>query len=87
MENEVIKIAPDLSDIKVEGNILECEFNNIYFKWVLAFDPRTTRFEEVLTLKAYLQAAIGFYSKTHQVREYLQKYVSIPNILFTNQGK
>lgn len=79
-----VKIAPDLNDIKVVGNVLECEFNNMEFRLVLAIDPRYTKFEIILGLKTYLQAAIGFSSKTWQIVDYLKRHIKIKHTLHIN---
>lgn len=61
------KIAPNLEEITRNGNVFECDFNNMHFKWVIAWDCSSMSDKNEGILKQWLQNAIGFASKTWQI--------------------
>ena len=62
-----IKMAPDLDEIKREGNVFVCEFNNMAIRWAIAADCQDLSEKDETTLKKWLQNAIGMGGKIWQV--------------------
>ena len=64
---QTIKIAPDLDEIKREGNVFSCEFNGMAIKWCVAADLKDLDADNERKLKGWLQTAIGMSGKLWQV--------------------
>ena len=79
-----IKIAPDLDEIKREGNVFECDFNGMHIKWVLAYDGNKIGISDEETLKQWLQNAIGLSGKLWQVPYALNKGLPFPSTVYVN---
>lgn len=79
-----VKIAPNLDDIRRNGNVLECEYNDVHIKWVIAMDCSNISTEDETTLKQYLQAAIGTSSRLWQVPYKLNKAITLPSVVYVN---
>ncbi len=82
-----IKIAPDLDEIKREGNVFCCEFNNMKIRWAIAADCADMSDEDELTLKKWLQNAIGFSGKIWQVPYALNKNLPFASEVYVNDKK
>ena len=81
---KTIKIAPDLTEIRRDGNVLSCEFNNMAIRWCIAEDCNDLSEEEEYTLKQWLQTAIGMSSKMWQVPYLLNNNLSFPSKVYVN---
>lgn len=74
MENrETVKIAPDLDEIQVVGNVVECTFNGSYIRWVLCVDGRIFDDSDKQALKIRLQAGIGMASNNRSLAAILKE--------------
>lgn len=67
MASKKVKIAPDMDEIKREGNVFSCEFNGMRIKWAIAADCSDMSEKDETTLKQWLQQAIGLSGKIWQV--------------------
>ena len=84
---KTIKIAPDLDEIKREGNVFSCEFNNMAIRWCIAADCRNMDTEAESKLKEWMQTAIGMSSKLWQVPYQLNKYLPFASEVYVNGEK
>ena len=73
-KEEKLKIAPDLDEIQVFGNVIECTFNGSYIRWVLCVDGRIFDDDDKKALKIRLQAAIGMASNNRSLAAILKNY-------------
>lgn len=71
-DKELLKIAPDLYEIDVVGNVVECTFNGSYIRWVLCVDGRIFDGSDKQALKVRLQAAIGMASNNRSLAKILK---------------
>ena len=81
---ETVKIAPDLDEIRREGNVFECNFNNMHIKWVIAMDCSGLSEKAEENLKKWLQNAIGMSGKMWQVPYALNKHLPFPSTVYVN---
>ena len=81
---ETIKLAPDIEEIKREGNVFECEFNGMAIKWCIAADCKDMTEKNELTLKKWLQSAIAMSGKLWQVPYALNQQLPFPSIVYVN---
>lgn len=79
-----VKIAPDLEEIKREGNVFETDFNNMHIKWVIAMDCKDMSDKDEENLKKWLQNAIAMSSKLWQVPFLLNKNLPFPSTVYVN---
>ena len=79
-----IKIAPDLDEIKREGNVLSCEFNGMKIRWAIGDDCSDMDEWTERELKEWLRTAIGMSGKTWQVPYMLNKNLPFPSIVYVN---
>lgn len=82
-----VKIAPELDEIKREGNVFETDFNNMHIKWVLAYDGNKIGISDEVNLKKWLQNAIGFSGKMWQVPYLLNKNLPFASEVYVNDEK
>ena len=82
-----IKIAPDLDEIRRDGNVFECDFNNMHIKWVLAYDGNKIGISDEENLKKWLQNAIALSGKMWQVPYLLNKRLPFPSEVYVNDKK
>lgn len=82
-----VKIAPDLEEIKRDGNVFECDFNKMHIKWVIAMDCRDMSDENELNLKKWLQNAIALSGKMWQVPYALNKGLPFASEIYVNGEK
>ena len=69
---ETLIIAPDLEEIQVVWNVVECTFNGSYIRWVLCVDGRIFDDSDKRALKLRLQAAIGMASNNRSLASILK---------------
>lgn len=81
---KTIKIAPDLEEIRREGNVFECDFNEMHIKWTIAMDCKDMSDENELTLKRWLQTAIAMSGKMWQVPWALNKNLPFASEVYVN---
>lgn len=62
----IIKIAPDVSEIKVRKNVISTTFNGVKLTYTCE-----RLYRPVTALKSYFQQAIGMSSKTYQIERLL----------------
>lgn len=79
-----IKIAPDLDEIKREGNVFECDFNGMHIKWCIAYDCKELGISDEANLKKWLKNAIGMSGKMWQVPWVLNKQLPFPSTVYVN---
>ena len=79
-----IKIAPELDEIKRDGNVFECDFNGMHIKWVIARDCSDMSEKNEQALKKWLQNAIGLSGKMWQVPYTLNKGLPFPSMVYVN---
>lgn len=79
-----IKIAPDLGEIRRNGNVFETEFNGMAIKWAIAADCQNLSEKKETTLKTWLQTAIGMSGKMWQVPYALNKGLPFPSTVYVN---
>ena len=82
-----VKIAPDLDEIKREGNVFECDFNKMHIKWAIAMDCSGLSEKDETKLKKWLQNAIGFSSKMWQVPYLLNDKLPFASEVYVNDKK
>lgn len=82
-----VKIAPELDEIRREGNVFETDFNDMHIKWVLAYDGNKIGISDEANLKKWLQNAIGMSSKMWQVPYLLNKHLPFPSVVYVNNMK
>lgn len=82
-----VKIAPDLDEIRREGNVFETKFNNMHIKWVLAYDGNKIDISDEENLKKWLQNAIGMSGKMWQVPYLLNRHLPFPSEVYVNGKK
>ena len=82
-----VKIAPDLEEIKREGNVFETDFNKMHIRWVIAMDCKDMSDKDETTLKQWLQNAIGFSGKMWQVPFLLNKNLPFASEVYVNDEK
>lgn len=80
----MIKIAPDLDEIKRKENVFECDFNGMHIKWVIAYDCKKLGISDEANLKKWLQNAIGMSGKLWQVPWVLNKQLPFPSTVYVN---
>lgn len=87
-EKELLKIAPDLYEIDVVGNVVECVFNGSYIRWVLCVDGRLFDDSDKQALKLRLQGAIGVSSNNRDLMTILKKsFKTIHSEVYVNKEK
>lgn len=79
-----IKIAPELDEIKREGNVFECDFNNMRIKWAIAADCSAMDEVTEKNLKQWLQNAIAMSGKMWQVPYLLNKHLPFPSTVYVD---
>lgn len=79
-----VKIAPELDEIKREGNVFECEFNNMHIKWIIAYDCKELGISDEANLTQWLQNAIALSGKMWQVPYALNKGLPFPSTVYVN---
>lgn len=84
MEATEIKIAPDLDEIKRNGNVFECDFNGMHIKWCIGDDCSDMDEKTEAMLKWWLQAAIGISGKMWQVPYTLNENLPFPSMVYVN---
>lgn len=84
---KTVKIAPDLEEIKREGNVLSCEFNNMHIKWAIADDCSDMDEDTEQTLKKWLQAGIAMSGKMWQLPFFLNKNLPFASEVYVNGEK
>lgn len=84
---KTIKIAPELDEIVREGNVFECEFNDMKIRWAIADDCRDMPADVELELKKWLQSAIGMSGKMWQVPYCLNKNLPFASEVYVNGKK
>lgn len=82
-----VKIAPDLDEIKREGNVFSCEFNGMAIRWCIAADCSDMSEKDEENLKKWLQNAIGFSGKMWQVPYLLNKNLPFASEVYVNDEK
>ena len=82
-----IKMAPDLDEIKRNGNVFECDFNGMHIKWCIARDCSNISEKNETALKKWLQNAIGMSGKLWQVPYALNKGLPFPSTVYVNDKK
>lgn len=82
-----IKIAPDLDEIKREGNVFACEFNNMNIRWAIAADCQGMSDDDEENLKKWLQNAIAMSGKLWQVPYLLNKNLPFASEVYVNDKK
>ena len=82
-----VKIAPDLDEIKREGNVFECDFNKMHIKWVIARDCSDMSEKNEAMLKHCLQTAIGLAGRMWQVPYALNGSLPFPSEVYVNDKK
>lgn len=81
---KTIKMAPDLEEIKRDGNVFYVEFNGMRIKWVLDYKPENIGISDEAALKKWLQTAIGMSGKTWQVPYLLNKHLPFGSEVYVN---
>ena len=84
---KIIKIAPDLEEIKREENVFSCEFNNMAIRWAIAADCKNMSADTEQNLKKWLQNAIGFSGKLWQLPYLLNKNLPFSSEIYVNDEK
>lgn len=84
---KTVKIAPDLDEIRREGNVFICSFNNMHIKWAIADDCSDMSEETEVNLKTWLQQAIGFSGKMWQVPWLLNDNLPFSSEVYVNGEK
>jgi hypothetical protein len=84
---ETIKIAPDLGEIRRNGNVFETEFNGMAIKWAVAYDCSDMDADTENNLKKWLQMAIGMSGKMWQVPYQLNDKLPFASEVFVNGKK
>jgi len=79
-----VKIAPELDEIRREGNVFETDFNNMHIEWIVAMDCKELGISDETTLKKWLQNAIGMSGKMWQVPYALNKGLPFPSTVYVN---
>lgn len=79
-----IKIAPDLDEIKREGNVFTVDFNGMHIKWCIGDDCSDMDEHGERMLKDWLQSAIGMSGKLWQVPWILNKQLPFPSTVYVN---
>ena len=82
-----IKIAPDLDEIRREGNVFECDFNKMHIKWIVAYDGNKIGISDEASLKKLLQAAIALAGKMWQVAWTPNNNLPFASELYVNDEK
>lgn len=82
-----IKIAPDLGEIRRNGNVFECDFNNMAIRWAIAADCQDMSEKNETTLKKWLQTAIGMSDKLWQVPYLLNQHLPFSSEVYVNGKK
>ncbi len=82
-----VKIAPDLDEIRREGNVFECNFNNMHIKWAIAADCSAMDEVTEKNLKQWLQNAIGLSDKMWQVPYLLNQQLPFASEVWVNGKK
>jgi hypothetical protein len=79
-----VKIAPELDEIRREGNVFECEFNDMHIKWCIGDDCSDVDEKTEQNLKKWLQNAIAMSGKMWQVPYLLNKNLPFPSMVYVN---
>lgn len=87
MEEMKVKIAPDLEEIKRDGNVFSCKFNGMVIRWCIAIDCNHIDAETELKLKNWLQSAIGVSGKMWQVPYQLNKNLPFASEVYVDGEK
>lgn len=82
-----VKIAPELDEIKREGNVFSCEFNGMAIRWCIAADCSDMSEKAETNLKKWLQNAIGLSGKMWQVPYLLNKNLPFASEVYVNDEK
>ena len=81
---ERINVAPDMDEIRREGNVFLCHFNGMDIKWCIGDDCSDMDEQTERALKEWLQSAIGMSGKLWQVPFVLNKELPFPSIVYVN---
>ena len=84
---KTIKIAPDLGEIRRNGNVFETEFNGMAIRWAIAADCQDMSEKNETTLKKWLQTAIGMSGKMWQVPYLLNQHLPFSSDVYVNGKK
>lgn len=87
MEEMKVKIAPDLEEIKRDGNVFSCEFNGMAVRWCVATDCENMSADTEAKLKQWLQTVIGMSGKMWQVPFLLNKNLPFASEVYVNGEK
>ena len=79
-----VKIAPDLDEIKREGNEFCCDFNGMAIRWRIEDDCSDMDAETEQLLKEWLQTAIGMSDRLWQVPYMLNEWLPFESKVFIN---
>ena len=79
-----VKIAPDIEDIKREGNVFTVDFNGMKIKWCIGDDCSDMDESTERTLKEWLQTAIGLSGKMWLVPYMLNEKLPFPSIVYVD---
>ena len=79
-----IKLAPNMDEIKRDGNVLSCEFNGMKIRWAIGDDCSDIDDKTERSLKEWLQNAIGMSGKMWQVPFILNKNLPFPSKIYVN---
>jgi hypothetical protein len=79
-----IKIAPDLDEIKRDGNVFTVDFNDMHIKWIIAKDCSDMSEKIETALKQWLQSAIGMSGKMWMVPYALNKGLPFPSMVYVD---
>jgi hypothetical protein len=82
-----VKIAPDLEEITRQGNVFECDFDDMHIKWAIAADCRDMSEKNETNLKQWLQSAIGMSGKRWQIAWLLNKNLPFKSEVYINGKK
>lgn len=72
---KTIKLAPDLNEISVSGNVVSTEFNGMRIKYIMCVETIDPEDEE--GIKKCLQGCIAMSSKTWQLQWGMDQSVKI----------
>ena len=84
---KAVKIAPDLEEIKRDGNVFSCDFNGMSIRWCIAADCVNLNEEAEENLKRWLQTAIGMSGKMWQVPFILNKHIPFTSEVYVDGEK
>ena len=73
IDMRTIKIAPDLNEITMSGNVMSTKFNGMKIEYIMSVKPDELSEDDVENLKRWLQAAIGMSSKSWQIGTFMDE--------------